>query len=317
MKLNTLTTNKNINLSVSFTKQIKKAFRFIVERYEKEIATWTKDLKPFVKDQSDINARQLASRLVNDFHLCEPVGRGIIIPKGYEDDKKLRDNVNLSILTKARSVRQRKYIINARRDFAKSVKPFIESPLNQWSDLLTHNINAKFDVANNEKFYQHLIDNANEKPKKDKGDIMIVIPTDEYRSYRFHVYPTKMALQIGTTDSPIKATEESFREALIKARNGLLEIGDLWSFNFDIPPIDDWTVTVTHLHRDTINKDYMAYDGGGIENYGLAIHLYNHVKKGRDCLRLEVKLTTIQLKPKDMPEYFARNDPFKILQTQG
>jgi hypothetical protein len=309
---------KNINFSIKFTKREKKAFKVIIERFEKGLGTWLEDLKPYVKDQSDTATRKLASRLVKK-GICKFISRGILIPEGYDEDKELMENVNLSVLTKARSVRHRKNIIYTMKHFVKNVKPFLKSKQNQWSDLLAHNISAKFQIDG--EFYNKLIEIAPQsmKPTKNK-DYMIIIedPNTPYRKTIFHVYPNRVILQIGTTDLPVRANEQDFRNAINLSRNYLIQvINQFLNLNLHIPSIDEWDFTVTHLHHDTINKDYMAYYGSGIEDNGLAIHLYNHIKKGRNCLRVEVKLTKIQLKLRDIFHYFNKNDPFNILQNHA
>jgi hypothetical protein len=307
----------NINFSIKFTKREKKAFKVIIERFEKGLATWLEDLKPYVKDQSDTATRKLASRLVKK-GICKSISRGILIPKGYED-KELMENVNLSILTKARSVKDRKAINYTQKQFIQIVKPYLTSKQNQWSDLLAHNISAKFQIDG--EFYKKLIELAPQsmKPTKNK-DYMIIIEDSNtpHRKTIFHVYPNRVILQIGTTDLPVRANEQDFRNAINLSHKYLIEIiNQFLNLNLSIPSIDEWDFTVTHLHHDTINKDYMAFDGNGIEDYGLAIHLYNHIKKGRNCLRVEIKLTKIELKLKDLFEYFNKNDPFKILQNRA
>lgn len=308
-----LSTKKYINVSIR-SKQLKKASKLIQERFEKGLATWLEDLTPRVNKRkgtkNNTAERKLASRLVKN-SLAEYVPDGIIIPFGCD-----KTNLDLSLLTKARSVRHRKAITYTIKQFLKMVKPFVTSKQNQWSDLLTHNINATFQV---EGLYDKIIKVAPKemKPTRNKGYMVIIQdPNSQYRKIIFHVYPNRVNLQIGTTNFPVRAAD--FENVIKVARDYLISITTQFlNLNVEIPSINEWVFTVTHLHHDTINKDYLAYDGNGIEDNEIGIHLYNHIEKNRKCLRLEIKLTEIHLKLKDIPAIFAKNDPFKFLQNHA
>ena len=319
MFTNLLTTQKYINLSIQLSKRDRRIYKMMRAKNEQDLLIILDDITPFIAIEHRKENKNAERQVIKRFRKIgliprQSIGSGKYVLSEYEEH--FKKNLRFSMLSTTKEEIKDKKCFS--KKYYELIKPCLER--NTWSQLLSHNINAKLiiDGSYDQVYKIHTTDNACKPHKRNKGyTIRFPHPTISNRIFMFHFYPNdRITLQIGTTDNPINV-KENFYESLITARNILNDFLQAW--NFKVPALSDWRLTISHVHRDTINKDYKKYIGGidGIkDDYGLGINLYDHDKRPkrlRKFLRIESILTTIELNPEDAIEFFKNNDPFKVL----
>lgn len=314
-----LSTKKYINVSIKLSKRDKSIYKMMKAKNEEGLLIILDDITLFIPIEhrrEDKNAERQVIKRFRKIGLIsrKSFGSGKYVLSEYEEH--FKKNLRFSMLSTTKEE------IKDKKRFSKKyyelIKPCLER--NTWSELLSHNINAKFRIdGSHAKMYQIHTTEGKCKPNRGNKGYTISFPhptvSDRKFIFQFHNNDS-ITLQIGTTDNPINV-KENFYESLITARNILNDFLQAW--NFKVPALSDWLLTISHVHRDTINKDYKKYIGGidGIkDDYGLGINLYDHDKRPkrlRKFLRIESILTTIELNPVEAIEFFERNDPFKVM----
>ena len=309
--------HKYINVSTKLTKNEKPIVNMIEKKNQQNFYITLEDITPFIpigNRHEDKNAERQKIKRLTKKGIVKAIGIGMYVLPKYEDQ--IKKNLTFPIIPKNKE--EKKDLRRSKKKFYELIKPILQK--NIWSDLLTHNINAKF-IINGlyDTLYQIHTIQGNIKPHKRNKSYTIPFahPSVSDRVFLFHFSPKgSITLQIGTTDNPINLKND-FYDTLITARNILMDFIKVW--NFKVPALSDWTITLSHVHRDTLNKDYKKYLGGinGIaDNYGLGILLYDHDKRPkrlRKFLRIESQLTKIDLNPIEAIIFCENNDPFKIL----